>query len=149
MFSTIGSAETHKKVMEDPHMITQNVLKRGLDRGTAFEILSIDVADVDIGRNIGAQLHIDQANADKQIAQAEAESRRVEAIATQEEMKARVEEMNTKVIEAEATVPLGLANALRQGRLLTAVLPAGSLDAKSTTPLKSSIRGKLTADLSK
>jgi len=140
--STIGSAESHKRVMENPNMITQNVLKRGLDRGTAFEILSIDVADVDIGRNIGAQLQIDQANADKQIAQAEAESRRVEAIATQEEMKARVEEMNAKVIEAEATVPLGLANALRQGRLALG-------DSRSTSPLPSSSMKKLTADLSK
>lgn len=115
--STIGSADTHKQVMENPHMITQTVLKRGLDRGTAFEILSIDIADVDIGRNIGAQLQIDQANADKLIAQAEAEKRRVEAVAEEAEMKARVEEMRAKVIEAEAKVPLGLAAALRQGRL--------------------------------
>lgn len=126
--TTIGSAETHKKVLENPNMITQNVLRRGLDRGTAFEILSIDIADVDIGRNIGAQIQIEQANADKLIAQAHAESRRAEAIATEEEMKARVEEMRVKVIEAECQVPLGLANALREGRL-------GLGNSKSTSQL--------------
>jgi len=132
--STIGSAESHKRVMENPNMITQNVLRRGLDRGTAFEILSIDIADVDIGRNIGAQLQIDQANADKLIAQAQAESRRVEAVATEEEMKSKVEEMKAKVIEAEAQVPLGLANALRQGRLSLEAKPTTQLEAKSSVP---------------
>ncbi len=132
--TTIGSAESHKKVLENPNMITQNVLRRGLDRGTAFEILSIDIADVDIGRNIGAQIQIEQANADKLIAQAQAETRRADAIATEEEMKARVEEMRAKVIEAECLVPLGLANALREGRLgLGNSKPTSHLPGKSST----------------
>lgn len=115
--TAIGSCQSHKKVLENPNLISQTVLSRGLDQGTAFQILSIDIMDVDIGRNIGAQLQIDQAEADKQIAQARAEGRRTEAVAQEEEMKARVDEMRAKVVEAEARVPRGLANALRAGRL--------------------------------
>jgi len=115
--TAIGSCQSHKKVLENPNLISQTVISRGLDQGTAFQILSIDIMDVDIGRNIGAQLQIDQAEADKQIAQARAEQRRAEAVAQEEEMKARVDEMRAKVVEAEARVPRGLANALRAGRL--------------------------------
>lgn len=115
--STIGSAELHKKVLENPDMISTTVLEKGLDAGTAFEILSIDIADVDIGKNIGAVLQMDQAEADKNIAQAKAEERRAMAVATEQEMKARVEEMRAKVTEAEAEVPLAMAEALRTGKL--------------------------------
>lgn len=114
--TAIGCAPSHKKVLENPSIISQTVLSRGLDSGTAFDILSIDVMDVDIGRNIGAQLQKDQAEADKQIAQARAEQRRTEAVAAEEEMKARVEEMRAKVVEAEARVPRALAESMRQGR---------------------------------
>jgi uncharacterized protein YqfA (UPF0365 family) len=115
--STIGSAERHKQVLENPDMISKTVLSKGLDAGTAFEILSIDIADVDIGKNIGAALQIDQAEADKNIAQAKAEERRAMAVATEQEMKARVEEMRAKVTEAEAEVPRAMAEALRAGKL--------------------------------
>lgn len=115
--STIGSAEKHKQVLENPDMISKTVLSKGLDAGTAFEILSIDIADVDIGKNIGAALQIDQAEADKNIAQAKAEERRAMAVATEQEMKARVEEMRAKVTEAEAEVPRAMAEALRTGKL--------------------------------
>lgn len=115
--TTIGSAETHKQVLENPDLISRMVLGKGLDAGTAFEILSIDVADVDVGDNIGAKLQIDQANADKQIAQAKAEERRAMAIAFEQEMKARVQEMRAKVVEAEAQVPLAIAEAFRTGNL--------------------------------
>lgn len=115
--TTIGSAETHKLVLENPDLISRNVLQKGLDAGTAFEILSIDIADVDVGDNIGARLQIDQANADKQIAQAKAEERRAMAFAYEQEMKARVQEMRAKVTEAEAQVPLAMAEAFRQGNL--------------------------------
>lgn len=115
--STIGSAELHKKVLENPDLISTTVLEKGLDAGTAFEILSIDIADVDIGKNIGAVLQMDQAEADKNIAQAKAEERRAMAVATEQEMKARVEEMRAKVTEAEAEVPLAMAEALRTGKL--------------------------------
>ncbi len=114
--TAIGCAPTHKKVLENPSIISQTVLSRGLDQGTAFDILSIDVMDVDIGRNIGAQLQKDQAEADKQIAQARAEQRRTEAVAAEEEMKAKVEEMRAKVVEAEARVPRALAESMRHGR---------------------------------
>lgn len=114
--TAIGCAPTHKKVLENPSIISQTVLSRGLDQGTAFDILSIDVMDVDIGRNIGAQLQKDQAEADKQIAQARAEQRRTEAVAAEEEMKAKVEEMRAKVVEAEARVPKALAESMRHGR---------------------------------
>jgi uncharacterized protein YqfA (UPF0365 family) len=103
--TTIGSAETHKAVLENPDMISKRVLERGLDAGTAFEILSIDIADIDVGDNIGAKLQIDQANADKQIAQAKAEERRALAIAREQEMKALEQEMQAKVVEAQPTCP--------------------------------------------
>ncbi len=115
--STIGSSEHHKKVLENPDMISQTVLNKGLDSGTAFEILSIDIADVDIGKNIGAELQTEQAEADKNIAQAKAEERRAMAVAKEQEMKARVEEMRAKVVEAEAAVPLAMGEALRSGNI--------------------------------
>jgi len=115
--TTIGSAQQHKDVLENPDRISQTVLNKGLDAGTAFEILSIDIADVDVGKNIGAQLQTDQAEADKRIAQAKAEERRAMAVAQEQEMKARVQEMKAKVVEAEAEVPLALAEALRTGKL--------------------------------
>lgn len=115
--STIGSAESHSQVLENPDMISQTVLKKGLDAGTAFEILSIDIADVDIGKNIGAELQIEQAQADKNIAQAKAEERRAMAVAKEQEMVAKTQEMRAKVVEAEAQVPLAMAEALRSGKL--------------------------------
>lgn len=115
--STIGSAKSHKEVLENPDSISRNVLNRGLDSGTAFEILSIDIADVDVGKNIGAILQTDQAEADKNIAQAKAEERRAMAVAQEQEMVARVEEMRAKVVEAEAEVPMALAEALRSGNM--------------------------------
>ncbi|PLR78116.1 hypothetical protein CU633_07600 [Bacillus sp. V3-13] len=115
--STIGSSDNHKKVLENPDMISKTVLSKGLDAGTAFEILSIDIADVDIGKNIGAELQTEQAEADKNIAQAKAEERRAMAVAQEQEMKARVQEMRAKVVEAEATVPLAMAEALREGNI--------------------------------
>ncbi|MCA0982705.1 flotillin-like protein FloA [Halobacillus yeomjeoni] len=115
--STIGSSENHNKVLENPDLISQNVLGKGLDAGTAFEILSIDIADIDIGKNIGAILQTDQAEADKNIAQAKAEERRAMAIAEEQEMRARVQEMQAKVVEAEAQVPQALAEALRSGKM--------------------------------
>ncbi|KGA98441.1 hypothetical protein AJ85_02660 [Alkalihalobacillus alcalophilus ATCC 27647 = CGMCC 1.3604] len=115
--STIGSQHDHKKVLENPDMISQTVLSKGLDSGTAFEILSIDIADIDIGKNIGAELQTDQAEADKKIAQAKAEERRAMAVAQEQEMKARVEEMRAKVVEAEAEVPMALSEALRKGHM--------------------------------
>ncbi|MCL1694858.1 MULTISPECIES: flotillin-like protein FloA [unclassified Lysinibacillus] len=115
--STIGSASSHTEVLENPDMISQTVLAKGLDSGTAFEILSIDIADVDIGKNIGAELQIEQAQADKNIAQAKAEERRAMAVANEQEMIARVQEMKAKVVEAEAEVPQAMAEALRSGNL--------------------------------
>ncbi len=115
--TTVGSAVTHKDVLENPDRISKTVLQKGLDSGTAFEILSIDIADVDVGRNIGAQLQMDQAEADKRIAQAKAEERRAMAVATEQEMKARTQEMRAVVIEAEAEVPKAMAEALRSGKL--------------------------------
>lgn len=115
--TTIGSAETHKAVLENPDAISRTVLSKGLESGTAFEILSIDIADVDVGRNVGAQLQTDQAEADKRIAQAKAEERRAMAVAREQETKAAVQEMKAKVVEAEAEVPLALAAALRDGKL--------------------------------
>ncbi len=115
--TTVGSAETHKIVLENPDLISKTVLNKGLDAGTAFEILSIDIADVDVGRNIGAQLQMDQAEADKRIAQAKAEERRAMAVAKEQEMKAAVQEMRAKVVEAEAEVPKAMASALREGKL--------------------------------
>ena len=115
--TTVGSAETHEQVLENPDMISRTVLNKGLDAGTAFEILSIDIADVDVGRNIGAQLQMDQAEADRRIAQAKAEERRAMAVAHEQEMKAAVQEMRAKVVEAEAEVPKAMAAALREGKL--------------------------------
>lgn len=115
--TTVGSAETHKLVLENPDRISQTVLNKSLHAGTAYEILSIDIADVDIGRNIGAQLQTDQAEADMRIAQAKAEERRAMAVAKEQEMKAEVQAMRAKVVEAEAEVPLALAIALKEGKL--------------------------------
>lgn len=115
--TTVGSSQSHKEVLENPDKISQTVLTKGLDSGTAFEILSIDIADIDIGRNIGAQLQIEQAEADKQIAQAKAEERRATAIAHEQEMKAQVQEMRAKVVQAEAMVPTALAHALENGSI--------------------------------
>ena len=115
--SSIGSAESHKHVLENPDSISKLVLSKGLDDGTAFEILSIDIADIDVGKNIGAQLQMDQANADKNIAQAKAEERRAMAIAQEQEMKAKAQEARAKVIEAEALVPQAMAEAFRNGNL--------------------------------
>lgn len=115
--TTVGSSESHKAVLENPDSISRTVLAKGLDSGTAFQILSIDIADVDVGRNIGAQLQTDQAEADKRIAQAKAEERRAMAVAKEQEMKAAVQEMRAKVVEAEAEVPKALAEALKTGKL--------------------------------
>ena len=115
--SSIGSADSHKMVLENPDSISKVVLRKGLDAGTAFEILSIDIADIDIGKNIGAYLQMDQANADKNIAQARAEERRAMAVALEQEMKAKAQEARAKVIEAEAEVPLAMAEAFRNGNL--------------------------------
>ncbi|PTM59483.1 flotillin-like protein FloA [Desmospora activa] len=115
--TTNGSANSHKEVLENPDLISSTVLSKGLDAGTAFEILSIDIADVDVGKNIGATLQIDQAEADKNIAQAKAEERRAMAVAKEQEMRARVEEMRAKVVEAEAEVPMAMAEAFRAGKL--------------------------------
>lgn len=115
--SSIGSSDAHKAVLENPDIISKNVLAKGLDAGTAFEILSIDIADVDVGKNIGATLQMDQADADKNIAQAVAEKRRAMAVAEEQEMKAKTQEMRAKVVEAEAEVPKAMAEAFRQGNL--------------------------------
>jgi len=115
--STIGAAASHKDVLEHPDSISKTVLQKGLDAGTAFEILSIDIADVDVGKNIGAQLQTDQAEADKKIAQAKAEERRAMAVAQEQEMNARVAEMHAKVVENEAKVPQAMANAFEKGNL--------------------------------
>ena len=115
--TTIGSAANHKAVLENPDTISKVVLSKGLDSGTAFEILSIDIADIDIGKNIGAELQIDQANADKNIAQAKAEERRAMAVAVEQEMKAKAQEARAKVIEAEAEIPKAIAEAFTKGQL--------------------------------
>lgn len=115
--TTVGSSESHEEVLENPDRISKTVLEKGLDAGTAYEILSIDIADVDVGRNIGAQLQTDQAEADKNIAQAKAAERRFAALAREQEMRAMVEEMRARVVEAEAEVPKALAQALREGKL--------------------------------
>ena len=115
--TTVGSATDHKQVLENPDAISKTVLSKGLDAGTAFEILSIDIADIDVGRNVGAQLQTDQAEADKRIAQAKAEERRAMAVAREQEMKAMGQEMRAKVVEAEAEVPKALAAALREGKI--------------------------------
>ncbi len=115
--STIGSSASHKAVLENPDNISKTVLSKGLDSGTAFEILSIDIADVDVGKNIGAELQTDQAEADKRVAQARAEERRAMAVAQEQEMKAQVVEMRARVVEAEAQIPMAIAEAFRMGNL--------------------------------
>ena len=115
--TTVGSSEEHTDVLENPDHISRTVLGKGLDAGTAFEILSIDIADVDVGRNIGAQLQTDQAEADKKIAQARAEERRAMAVATEQEMRAKTQDMQARVVEAQAEVPKALAEAFRNGNL--------------------------------
>ena len=115
--STIGSAESHKDVLEHPDLISKTVLAKGLDAGTAFEILSIDIANVEVGQNIGAKLQMDQANADKNIAQAKAEERRAMAIALEQENLARIQEMRARLVEAEAQIPMAMAEALRTGKI--------------------------------
>ena len=117
MVSTIGSANTHKDVLENPDHISKNILSRGLDAGTAYEILSIDIADVDVGENIGAKLQTEQAEADKRVAQAKAEVRRAAAVAVEQEMRAKTQEQRAKVVEAEAQVPQAMADAFRSGNL--------------------------------
>ena len=139
--SSIGSADSHKAVLENPDSISKLVLEKGLDAGTAFEILSIDIADVDIGKNIGAQLQMDQAEADKNIAQAKAEERRAMAVASEQEMVAKAQEARAKVIEAEVEIPLAMSDAFRQGNL-------GIMDyykfqnIKADTDMRESISGK-------
>ena len=115
--SSIGSSESHKQVLENPDSISKLVLNKGLDAGTAYEILSIDIADIDVGKNIGAVLQMDQSEADKNIAQARAEERRAMAVALEQEMKAKAQEARASVIEAEAQVPLAIADAFRKGNL--------------------------------
>src|SRR5690606_8636983 len=115
--STVGSSGSHKDVLENPDKISRVVLEKGLDAGTAFEILSIDIADVDVGKNIGAHLQTEQAEADKNIAQAKAEERRAMAVAKEQENKAKVVEMEALVVEAESKVPLAMADALRSGKI--------------------------------
>ncbi len=115
--TTVGSADSHKDVLENPDQISKTVLNKGLDNGTAFEILSIDIADIDVGRNIGAQLQMDQAEADKRIAEAKAEERRAMAVALEQEMKAKSQEMRANVIAAEAEIPKAMAAALKDGKI--------------------------------
>ena len=115
--SAIGSAETYEDVLENPDIISRTVLDRGLDSGTAYDILSIDIADINVGRNIGAELKAEQAGADMLVAKAKAEERRAMAVARQQEMTAKVQEMRAKVVEAEAKVPRALASAFRSGNL--------------------------------
>lgn len=115
--TTVGSSDSHKDVLENPDLISRTVLGKGLDAGTAFEILSIDIADVDVGKNIGAHLQTEQAEADKRIAQAKAEERRAMAVAAEQEMKAKVVEMRAKVVESESQVPLAMSEALRNGKI--------------------------------
>ena len=143
--TTIGSSMTHKDVLENPDRISKTVLDKGLDAGTAFEILSIDIADVDVGRNIGAQLQTDQAEADKRIAQAKAEERRAMAVAREQEMRAEVVEMRAKVVEAEAEIPKAMSQALREGKL--GVMDYYNMqNIISDTQMRSSIAGTGKAD---
>jgi len=133
--STIGSAESHKRVLENPDAISQTVLAKGLDSGTAFEILSIDVADVDVGKNIGAELQTDQAEADKRIAQAKAEERRALAVAKEQEFIAEAQQQRARVIEAEAEIPRAIAEAFRSGNL-------GIRNIQADTSMRNNIAGK-------
>jgi uncharacterized protein YqfA (UPF0365 family) len=144
VISTIGSSLDHSKVLESPELISQTVLAKGLDSGTAFEILSIDIADVDLGRNIGAELQTEQAEADKKIAQAKAEERRAMAVATEQEMKAKVEEMRAKVVEAEAEVPLAMSEALKSGNI-SVMEYMNYKNISADTDMRGSI-GKMTGD---
>ncbi|WP_420490420.1 flotillin-like protein FloA [Neobacillus niacini] len=144
VISTIGSSLDHSKVLESPELISQTVLAKGLDSGTAFEILSIDIADVDLGRNIGAELQTEQAEADKKIAQAKAEERRAMAVATEQEMKAKVEEMRAKVVESEAEVPLAMAEALKSGNI-SVMEYMNYKNISADTDMRGSI-GKMTGD---
>ena len=138
--STIGAADTHAGVLENPDAISKMVLGKGLDSGTAFEILSIDIADVDVGKNIGAELQTDQAEADKRVAQARAEERRAMAVAKEQEMKALVVEMKSEVVKAEAQVPLALADAFREGHLgVMDYMRYGNIEAD--TAMRTSIAG--------
>ena len=138
--STIGSADTHAGVLENPDAISKMVLGKGLDSGTAFEILSIDIADVDVGKNIGAELQTDQAEADKRVAQARAEERRAMAVAKEQEMKALVVEMKSEVVKAEAQVPRALADAFREGHLgVMDYMRYGNIEAD--TAMRTSIAG--------
>ena len=138
--STIGSADTHAGVLENPDASSKMVLGKGLDSGTAFEILSIDIADVDVGKNIGAELQTDQAEADKRVAQARAEARRAMAVAKEQEMKALVVEMKSEVVKAEAQVPLALADAFREGHLgVMDYMRYGNIEAD--TAMRTSIAG--------
>jgi len=146
--TTIGSADSHKAVLENPDIISKKVLERGLDSGTAFEILSIDIADVDVGENIGARLQTDQAEADKRVAQAKAEGRRAMAVAQEQENVARVQEMRARVVEAEAQVPLAIADAFRQGNL--GVMDYYNLrNIQADTSMRESIGGKDTGEQKK
>ena len=138
--TTVGSSNTHKEVLENPDSISTTVLEKGLDSGTAFEILSIDIADVDVGRNIGAHLQTDQAEADMRIAQARAEERRAMAVAKEQEMKAEVQEKRARVVEAESQVPLAIAEALKSGNL--GVMDYYKLNnIKADTDMRNSIGG--------
>ena len=139
--TTVGSSEMHKDVLENPDRISRTVLEKGLDAGTAFEILSIDIADVDVGKNIGANLQTEQAEADKRIAQAKAEERRAMAVAQEQEMKAKVIEMRARVVESESQVPLAMAEALRSGKL--GVMDYMNLkNIEADTQMRGSIGGK-------
>lgn len=139
--SSIGSASSHKAVLENPDSISKVVLQKGLDSGTAFEILSIDIADIDVGVNIGAKLQMDQANADKNIAQARAEERRAMAVAQEQEMKAKAQEARAKVIEAEAEVPKAMAEAFRSGNL--GIMDYYKMEnVKADTGMRDAISGK-------
>jgi len=143
--SSIGSSDSYKDVLENPDRISKTVLAKGLDSGTAFEILSIDIADVDVGENIGAKLQAEQAEADKRVAQAKAEVRRAAAVASEQEMKARTQEQRAKVVEAEAQVPLAMAEAFRQGNLgIMDYLKMKNIE--SDTQMRSSIAGPATGE---
>lgn len=145
--TTVGSSKSHKAVLENPDLISQTVLSKGLDSGTAFEILSIDIADVDVGRNIGAALQADQAEADKKIAQAKAEERRAMAVAQEQEMQAEVRRMKAKVVEAQSQVPLALAEALKSGKL--GVMDYYNLEnVKADTGMRQTIAGNDYSDTS-
>ena len=146
--TTIGSSNSHEDVLENPDRISKTVLQKGLDAGTAFEILSIDIADIDVGRNVGAQLQMDQAEADKRIAQAKAEERRAMAVAQEQEMKARTQEMRAEVVKAEAQVPEAMAEAFRNGRL--GVMDYYNMqNVIADTAMRNAISGKKPEDVNK